>query len=346
MQMKAVATRTLVQAGVVALVGLTVLLVLRATDVFLLIFGGILIAILFHQCATWLSKKTRLPHKVSLVIAITAPLLLLGLGIWLIAPAVSAQAAELVDRVPRVVTKLQEQVQQYDWFTRLQENFGKIKNALPDGSGAADALGQFFSSTFGALGNLVFALAIGLFLAISPAIYIDGVLHLVPIDKRARARKVLEQTGSTLGSWLLAKIIAMLCIGVLTTVGLWFIGIDLALALGAIAALFSFVPNIGPVAALIPAALVALMAGPQQVLYVVILYMAVQAVESYVITPLLQQRMADLPPALTISVQVLLGVLAGIVGLIVATPLIAAAMVMVKMWYVEDLLGDRSLVKQ
>lgn len=342
MEAQTVATRTLIQASVVALVVLVVLLVLHGAEVFLIIFGGILFAILFHGIAMWISKKTGLPEKWALSISLIVPLLLIGVGSWLIAPAVSNQAAELADRIPRAVARLQQQLLQYEWANRLLAHADRLKNALPGGSSAASAAAEFFSSTFGGLGDFIFALAIGLFLTINPGTYINGVLHLVPVGKRDRAKDVLVATGSTLESWLVAKIIAMLVIGVLTTIGLWIIGIDLALVLGVIAALLSFVPNIGPVVALIPAALIALVSGPDKLTYVVILYLGVQALESYVLTPLLQQRMADMPPALTISMQVLLGVLAGILGVIVATPMTAAAMVMIRMWYVEDLLGDRS----
>lgn len=335
-----VATRTLIQASVVAAVFLLVMLLLNAAEVFLVIFGGILFAILFDGIAKWLSKKIGLPRRWALAIGLITPLLLIGVGIWLIAPNVSNQAAELADRIPRVVAQMQDKMLQYQWANRLLEHADRLKSVLPDGSRAATAAANFFSSTFGGLGELLLALVVGLFLSINPKLYINGVLNLVPVDKRGRAEEVLVATGSTLASWLLAKVISMLVIGVLTTSGLWIIGIDLALVLGVIAALLSFIPNIGPVVALIPAGLMALMGGPNELAYVVILYLGVQAFETYLLTPLLQQHMADLPPALTISMQVLLGVLAGIVGVIVAAPLTAAAMVMIRMWYVEDLLGD------
>lgn len=205
----------------------------------------------------------------------------------------------------------------------------------------ASAAAKFFSSTFGGVGDFVFAMVVGLFLTLTPSVYLKGLMHLVPLGKRDRAREVLDATGSTLNAWLMAKITSMIVIGIMTTLGLWIIGIDLALVLGVIAALLSFIPNFGPVIALIPAALIALVSGPDQLMYVVILYLGVQAFESYLLTPFLQQRLVNLPPALTISTQVLLGALAGILGIILATPRTAAAMVMIKMWYVEDLLGDR-----
>lgn len=340
---KAVAVRTLIQASVVAAVVLLVMLLLNAAQVFLAIFGGILVAILIHGTAQWLSKKTGVSHAWALAISLIAPVFVSAIALWLVAPNISEQVAELADRMPKAVSQLQEQVRQYDWANRLIEHADRVRDALPGDSSMARAAGAFFSSTFGGVGDFVFAMVVGLFLTLTPAVYLNGLLHLVPLGKRDRAKEVLDATGSTLSSWLMAKITSMVVIGILTTLGLWIIGIDLALVLGVIAALLSFIPNFGPVIALIPAALIALVSGPDPLMYVVILYLGVQAFESYLLTPFLQQRMVNLPPALTISTQVLLGALAGILGIILATPLTAAAMVMIKMWYVEDLLGDRSV---
>jgi predicted PurR-regulated permease PerM len=152
---------------------------------------------------------------------------------------------------------------------------------------------------------------------------------------------VLNESGSTLQSWLVAKLFEMLLIGGLTTLGLWLLGIELALVLGLIAGLLSFIPNIGPVLSVIPAVLLASLEGTRTMLYVVGLYTIVQALESYVFTPWMQQRIVSVPPALTISMQLLFGLLAGTLGLLLATPLVAVGMVLVRMLYVEDILGDR-----
>lgn len=335
------AARTLIQASVAALVVLSVLLVLRAGEAFLAIFGGILLAILFNGTAHWVRDRTGMPYGIALAASILLPLLLLGAGSWFAAPAISEQAGQLTERIPAAVKQLRSTLQQWAWTERLFEEKARLKAFLPDGENAAGMIGGFFSSTFGALGNLVIALAVGLFLASAPKGYVDGLMRLVPLGRRARTREVLEAVQSSLGSWLIAKLAAMLAIGVLTTLGLWLIGIDLALILGVVAALLSFIPNVGPIIALVPAALVGLVDGLDTLLYVVILYVGIQTVESYGLTPLLQQRLVQLPPALTIGVQVVLSVVAGALGLIFAAPLTAAGMVMIRMWYVEDLLGDR-----
>ena len=130
----------------------------------------------------------------------------------------------------------------------------------------------------------------------------------------------------------------MVLVGMLTTLGLWALGTDLALVLGVIAALLSFIPNIGPILGFIPAAMVSVITGLDTLLYVSILYFAVQMIESYVLTPMLQAELADLPPALTLFAQVALGAMVGMAGILLAAPLCVAAMVLINKLYVEDIL--------
>jgi predicted PurR-regulated permease PerM len=335
---KSVAHASLIQASVYAFVALMALLVVTASEVLLVVFGGILLAILFHGTGAWIHRKTGLNQTVALAIGLLLPLSIMVVGGWLIAPDIGDQASKLADRLPRAAEKLQEQLMQYPWISSLSESTRQLRELVPDGSSIAQYLGGFFSSTFGGLGNLLFALVVGVFLAFSPALYVNGLLQLVPTARQARARAVLGATAATLRNWLIAKLAAMAVIGLLTTVGLAVLGIDLALVLGIIAALLSFIPNFGPILSVIPAALIALVVGPDKALHVLALYAAIQAVESYALTPFLQKRLVQMPPALLLTMQVLFGVLAGVLGVIMATPLTAAGMVMIKMWYVEDLL--------
>lgn len=343
---KPVAVTALIQASMFGLVALLVMLILNAAQVLLLVFGGILFAVLLRGMTRWVASKTGLRDGLSLALSILVPLTVLGLVIWLIAPQISDQAAKLADRLPEAAAQLKKQLLQYSWAEQIWDRKERLAEAIPGDSSGTSVVAGFFTTTFGAVGNFIVVLFLGLFLAISPDWYIDGLVRLFPVQRRERARAVLDETGDALGSWLIAKLITMVAIGVLTTVGLWLLGIDLALVLGMIAALLSFIPNLGPIASVIPAALIGLVTGPEKALYVLLLYAGVQAVESYLLTPMLQQRMVDLPPALLLTMQVLLGVLAGILGVILAVPLTAAGLVMVKMWYVEDMLGDKEQAHQ
>ena len=132
----------------------------------------------------------------------------------------------------------------------------------------------------------------------------------------------------------------MAVVALATALGLQLLGMPLAITLGLIAGLLGFVPGIGPILATVPAALVALLQSPLQVLYVVVLYVAVQLVEGYLLTPLVQRYTVALPPVLTVVGIVLLGVLLGGLGLVLAAPLTIVVFILVKMLYIEDVLGD------
>jgi predicted PurR-regulated permease PerM len=333
--------KALMYAGAFALVAIFVILVWKAGEVFLLIFAGVLLAVFLNSLSKWVHQKTHLSEKWSLALVLLAFLFVTATGIWSVAPEISAQIDRLTEQIPQAMDQARKHIIKHEWMRKLLEEKEQIASMVSDGSNIFSTIVGMFSTTFGALANFLIFLVIGIFIAINPRIYLNGILRLIPLTKRTRAREVLRGVGSTLQSWLLAKITAMFVVGILTTIGLSLIGIELALLLGIIAALLTFIPNIGPILALIPAALLALMHGSDKLIYVIALYMGVQVLESYVITPLLQQGMADLPPALIISMQILFGVLVGGLGIILATPMTAASMVLIRMVYTEDILGDR-----
>lgn len=197
------------------------------------------------------------------------------------------------------------------------------------------------SNTLGALANVLIVLVFGIYLAADPEVYLGGLARLFPKGRRARVREVLLAVGSTLRWWLIGKFLSMVVIGVLTAIGLWLLGVPMAVTLALIAALLTFIPNIGPILAVVPAALLALLQSPMQVVYVCLLYFGIQTFESYLLTPLVQRRTVSLPPGLTIFAQVLAAVLLGGLALALATPMAAALVVLVRMLYLEDVLGDR-----
>lgn len=136
--------------------------------------------------------------------------------------------------------------------------------------------------------------------------------------------------------WLLGRALGMTFVGMLTAIGLFML--DVPLALGLIAGLLDFIPNIGPLLAAAPALLIALMESPSLALYVAALYLAVQALEGYLIVPLIEQKVVRVAPALNVIGQILLAVMFGFLGLLLATPLIVMLMVLVQELYIKDVL--------
>jgi predicted PurR-regulated permease PerM len=184
------------------------------------------------------------------------------------------------------------------------------------------------------------SLSASLYGAADPEIYVAGAVRLVPLGRRARIREVLREVAQALRWWLVGRLISMAVIAVMTGAGLWLIGVRLAFTLGLLAGTLSFVPYLGSISSAIPAILIALTQSTTMVLYVIVLYVVVHIAEGYILVPLTQKKMVHLPPALTLSMQAILGTLLGIIGIALATPLTAAVMVATRMLYVEDVLHD------
>jgi predicted PurR-regulated permease PerM len=188
--------------------------------------------------------------------------------------------------------------------------------------------------------TLFVVLVSGIYLAAQPRMYVNGLLMIVPHARRPRYREVLERLGYVLRWWMIGQLVPMAVIGTLTAIGLKLIGVELWLILGLLAALFNFIPNFGPLISGIPAFLLALAESPTKAMWVVVLYVCAQSLEGYVLTPLVQRKAVELPPALLILFQVLAGLLLGALGVVLGAPLLAVVVVAVKMLYVEDVLGD------
>lgn len=335
--------RVLVTMGIVTPIILLLLLFKVAFKVLLLILAGILFAAFFRGISALLHQYLRIPKGWSLLVAVIGVIGLIVLVGWLIAPQVSEQVNELSKKLPEAVKSTEEKLSQSQWGKNLIDQIPKNpQKAFEEQSGLLKKTFGVFSSTFGVLADLYIILFIGLFMMAQPKPYQQGIISLVPIKHRKRGQEVLNKLGATLQRWIAGKLLSMLVVSVLTAIGLYALGIPLALALALIAGLLSFIPNFGPILALIPAILIGLMQGPNTALYVALLYIAVQAVESNVITPLVQKQMVFLPPAIILISQVLLGVLVGGLGLILATPIVAVVMVLTNMLYVQDVLGDTS----
>jgi predicted PurR-regulated permease PerM len=326
----------------IAGIALGILILALTAQVLLLAFAGVLLAILLRCAALVIAARTRFGPGWALAGVLITTALSMGCAAWLLAPEVISQGRQLTDQIPRSWQSLQDRLEGMVGGRVLDQVSDQVSS--PNGSAIQDLIAQalsLLSTTLGAIGSAIVIFFIGLYLAIDPATYRDGLVRLIAPHRRDRARDVLFKVGDTLLWWLIGKLASMTVVGALTFVGLWFLEIPLALTLALIACALTFIPNFGPILSAAPAVLLALGESASQASWVVGLYLAVQTVESYLITPLIQQRTVSLPPALTLTAQILAGVLAGVAGLALATPLTAAAVVLVRELYVEDVLEER-----
>lgn len=326
--------------AIVVFVILLILLIVFAVDALLLAFASILLAVFLRGLADWLHERTNIGKGFSLAIVGVSLVIFLVGSIYLLAPDVADQIKELQRQLPESFNKLRGTLENYNWGRLILQRIPDMNQSVPEGGAALSQVGKVFSSTFGVLINFFIFLLLGIYLAAEPKLYVEGFLKLFPQNRRERAREVLAAIGETLRWWLVGKFCSMLIIGVATTIGLRLLGIPLSLTLGLFAALLTFIPNFGPIIAVIPAVLLALANNPISALYVLLLYYGIQFFESYLITPNIERHTVELPPALTISTQLILSFLVGGLGLVLATPLVAVFIVLVQMLYIEDVLGD------
>lgn len=178
-------------------------------------------------------------------------------------------------------------------------------------------------------------LFLAIFLAAQPEVYRDLLLRLVPPQSRGRAREIYDETGRNLRNWVIGKAFTMVMTGVFITVGLTLFGVPGALALGALAALLEFIPNFGPTIAAAPAVIAAFLISPGTALWVAIYFFVFQQFQSAITVPLVERRAVDIPPAALLIWQLMLAIGFGILGLFVATPLLAVISVVARILYFD-----------
>ncbi|MDX1532540.1 MAG: AI-2E family transporter [Rhodothermales bacterium] len=323
--------RLLVVVGVV----LVVVFLWKISRAVLLTFAAVLFAVLLRSLAEPVARRSPLSARAAVLATAAVLVALFVLFGWFIGPRIAGQFEQFVGGLPQTVEAAQAQIRQYPWGEFVLGRIGGGGGSL----GVMGPLQQAASMVWTAVFDGIVIFFVGLFLALTPGRYVGGLAMLIPAPWDRRVSDALETTGRMLQRWLLGKVLAMLLVGVLTGLGLWVLGVPLALALGFLAFLFDFVPFFGPTAAALPGILLAFTISPMRAFYVALLYLGIQQLEGNVITPLVQQEAVGLPPALILLSVLVGGLLFGILGALVAVPAAVAATTLVKLLYVRDVLG-------
>jgi len=315
-----------------------VLALWQLLHVLMLILGAVLLAVLLTALAQPLRRWLGLSANWALALSVAIVITLIGGGVWLFGSEISAQVSSLFNTLPQSWQSVESQLSQSELGRQVMERLGGELLSLTRVIGDVS---RFVLSISSAITDAFIIIVGGIYLAAQPALYRDGLLALVPRGRRPLAQEALAETGVALRRWLVARLIAMIIIGVLTTVGLSVIGLPSALALGLFAGLAEFIPLVGPIISAIPILLVALGQSPEMTLWALALIIIVQQLESNIITPLLQQHAIALPPALSLFAVIAAGLLFGAIGVLFAGPLTVIAFVAVKLLYVRETLGGR-----
>jgi predicted PurR-regulated permease PerM len=291
-------------------------------------FAGVLLAIVLYGASHAVANLTRMPRLVALFAVVVLVIGFLVLVVIGAGPKIAQQTSQLATSVAGSVTTLSKQVAIAADDRNLFQDIDVTK-VLDQFSpwGIASGATSVAVSVFGAISAALIVLFFGIYFAVDPHTYIRLASRVAPEDRRDETRQMFYETGGLLRRWLIGQGISMSVIGGLTYVGLTILGVPIAFGLALFAGLAGFLPYLGPIIGAVPMVLVAAGESLDLALWVVGLYAIVQFTESYLLTPLIQARAVSLPPAVVILNQLVLGALFGILGLALATPLAAAAIV-------------------
>jgi predicted PurR-regulated permease PerM len=323
---------------VIALAFACVWLLWRISQILLILFAAILGAVFLDGLACFAQRRLGLPHAPAIALIIMALLfIIVGFG-FVVGPTLMAQSEQLTDLIPQSLNQLWSWAQAHHWDEILIAT--KPSRLVPSATDLLGELSGIFSTTIGGLASMLIIIVLAIYLAVSPQLYIDGLIRLLPGRRKDLGREVLAELAHALREWLMGRFVSMFAVAILTAVGLWFIDLPSALALAVLAGLMSFVPYFGPIAATVPALLIALPGWPAVPLWVLLLYTGIQFIEGNLITPLVQRRMVSLPPVTLLVAQITIGFLFGLLGLLLATPLAVVIIVLVQILYIRNVLGD------
>lgn len=294
--------------------------------ILLIVFAAIVFATLLTAVVDWLGARFKLGRGVSFPLILCVAGGLVGVTVWLSGPSIIAQCADLQTALPQAAHQFLGRINGYGWGHWLVVQWAGYSHLTSNVGSALTSIGDIVLSTATVLSGIVLVGFLGIYLAAEPEVYIAYVQRVTPIRYRATLNACAAAAVQNLRWWVLSQMISMTAVGVIVTVGMWMLGVPLAGMLGIIAALLTFIPSIGPLLSVVPAAILAVAISPMKGLLTVLLFLAVHFLEGNIITPLLQRRIVRLPPAIIMTTQLMMAVIAGPLGLALAAPLTAAGL--------------------
>jgi predicted PurR-regulated permease PerM len=284
----------------------------------LLIVGGMIFAVFLDGGARLIGRVLPVGRGIRLLLTLLLGFGFVGWVLWFAGTTIAAQFEAL-----RIVVTAQ--------FTRLMDvasSLGLIPSGQPPNLGAQlmGSVGKLTSAVgtaIGAVTSVILMMVIGIFMAIEPKIYDRGIAWMLPLRHRERFYRIAAHLGFTLRRLLFGRLVGMVFEGVLTGILLWIAGVPMAALLGLITGLLAFIPNIGAITSGVLMVAVGFSAGPHQGFAAIVIYFAVQNLDGYVVIPYIARRTVDLAPAVVLAMQLLMGALFGILGVLFADPILA-----------------------
>ena len=329
-----------------------------------LIFAGMLLGVALNAWTAMLGRLVKLPHALRLTIVCLALAGLLSGVVFLGGATIKQQASALSDTIKSQLVGVKAFLERNGIDTSYFDlgnagaapadssttpNAATLHN-LPGAGALASSGGAIVSQTLklllgtvSAVGNFFIVLFLGLAFAAQPSVYRKGLLYMAPARHRARATVIVDRIGETLERWLNAQIITMFAVFLVTWIGLAIIGIQSSFILGIQAGLLAFIPTVGALIAGLIVVLASLASGWVAAASAFVLFLGVHALESYILTPIIQRQALDIPPATLFGFQILLGVVFGVWGIALALPLMAIVKVMIDHFKADESSADAAV---
>lgn len=345
-----------IAATILIVLGLLFAWEIRGT--LMLTFAAVILVVLFTMPVRLLVDRFEMNRVLAIIVSVVGFFVLLGLIGIPILRTIGSQSQVLAGQIQQGIEQARESISQEDLIAQFPFLEGwipsdifdlisidSINQTVSQLTQAVDRLGGTVLPVVGGVANTILSALIIFFLSMyllaEPDLYVNGIIKLTPIWYRGRAMSILQRLDATLRAWLSVTGVSMIVVALLTGLGLALLGIEEWLALGVLAGVLSFIPNFGPVVALIPSVAVAIVQAPHNVIWVAAVIYGVSFFQSQVVSPVLASERMNMPAILVLLGQIIFGFFFGFMGLMLAVPLSAVVSVLVDEIYVKDILGDR-----